>query len=143
MGLSFFQIFSLALFRNGRVLWADDMGLGKTVQSLAVAAAYRSDWPLLVVSPSSVRFSWRDQLIRWLGNPYHLNLGNISVITTGRELEQATDYNSALVTVISYDLLSRYGKELLRRHFGVIIMVNPSFVLILLSYFVLSNVALT
>jgi len=43
---------------NGRLLIADDMGLGKTIQAITLALYYRSDWPLLVVAPSSVKVSW-------------------------------------------------------------------------------------
>ena len=46
--------------RDGRVLIADDMGLGKTLQAIAVMSHYRSDWPLLVVCPSSVRLTWAE-----------------------------------------------------------------------------------
>ncbi len=42
------------------MLLADDMGLGKTVQAICIAAYYRSEWPLLVVAPSSVRFTWAE-----------------------------------------------------------------------------------
>lgn len=45
---------------GGRVLIADDMGLGKTLQAIAVMCYYRSHWPLLVVCPSSVRFTWAE-----------------------------------------------------------------------------------
>lgn len=31
------------------------MGLGKTVQAIALASAYRDEWPVLVVAPSSLR----------------------------------------------------------------------------------------
>jgi SWI/SNF-related matrix-associated actin-dependent regulator 1 of chromatin subfamily A len=40
---------------NGRCLIADDMGLGKTRQALGIAAYYRKDWPLIVVTPSSLK----------------------------------------------------------------------------------------
>ena len=49
--------------RGGRVLIADDMGLGKTLQAIAVMCYYRSEWPLLVVCPSSVRFTWAEVFI--------------------------------------------------------------------------------
>lgn len=49
---------SFAVSKQGRLLLADDMGLGKTVQAICIAAYYRSEWPLLVVAPSSVRFTW-------------------------------------------------------------------------------------
>lgn len=53
-------VYRYALKRGGRVLIADDMGLGKTLQAIAVMSYYRSDWPLLVVCPSSVRFTWAE-----------------------------------------------------------------------------------
>lgn len=51
---------SFAVFKQGRLLLADDMGLGKTVQAICIAAYYRNEWPLLVVTPSSVRFTWAE-----------------------------------------------------------------------------------
>ncbi|XP_076382989.1 SWI/SNF-related matrix-associated actin-dependent regulator of chromatin subfamily A-like protein 1 isoform X3 [Megalopta genalis] len=42
--------------KNGRCLIADDMGLGKTIQALGIAHYFRTDWPLLIVVPSSVRY---------------------------------------------------------------------------------------
>lgn len=51
---------SFAVSKQGRLLLADDMGLGKTVQAICIAAYYRKEWPLLVVAPSSVRFTWAE-----------------------------------------------------------------------------------
>lgn len=42
------------------------MGLGKTIQAIAVASYYNHDWPLLVICPSSLRFNWQDEIMRWL-----------------------------------------------------------------------------
>lgn len=53
-------LFSFAISREGRLLLADDMGLGKTIQAICIAAYYREEWPLLVVAPSSVRFTWAE-----------------------------------------------------------------------------------
>lgn len=39
---------------------ADDMGLGKTIQAISVACYYRSEWPLLVVCPASVKMYWAE-----------------------------------------------------------------------------------
>ena len=50
--------FRYGVRNNGRLLIADDMGLGKTIQAITLALYYRSDWPLLVVAPSSVKVSW-------------------------------------------------------------------------------------
>lgn len=42
---------------KGRCLIADEMGLGKTFQALAIASYYRDDWPVLIVTTSSMRYS--------------------------------------------------------------------------------------
>ncbi len=51
---------------NGlRGLVADDMGLGKTVTAIGVLA-HADVWPALVLCPSSVKYNWRAELLRWL-----------------------------------------------------------------------------
>lgn len=47
--------FSYGISKNGRCIIADDMGLGKTIQALGIAHYYKESWPLLIVTPSSVR----------------------------------------------------------------------------------------
>ena len=59
------------LQRGGRALIGDEMGLGKTLQSLAIAAVYHEDWPVLIVCPSSLRLNWRNEIERWLPNVAH------------------------------------------------------------------------
>lgn len=62
---------SFAVSKQGRLLLADDMGLGKTVQAICIAAYYRNEWPLLVVTPSSVRFTWAEvKTFSWKIAPY-------------------------------------------------------------------------
>ena len=58
--LEFMFCFSFALAGQGRALVADDMGLGKTMQAMCIACFYRQEWPLLIVTPSSVRFQWKE-----------------------------------------------------------------------------------
>lgn len=52
-------LFSFSIRHDGRVLIADDMGLGKTIQAICVACYYRTEWPLLVITPSSLRITWQ------------------------------------------------------------------------------------
>ena len=52
--------FSYCIRHGGRALLADDMGLGKTLQALAVMSHYRTNWPLLVICPSSVKLTWAE-----------------------------------------------------------------------------------
>ncbi|EIE23396.1 P-loop containing nucleoside triphosphate hydrolase protein [Coccomyxa subellipsoidea C-169] len=56
-----------ALRHGGRALIGDEMGLGKTVQALALMAAFRDEWPCLIIVPSSLREQWVDALVEWLG----------------------------------------------------------------------------
>ncbi|GFR50029.1 hypothetical protein Agub_g12179, partial [Astrephomene gubernaculifera] len=51
---------------GGRMLLADEMGLGKTVQALALLSCYPEDWPLLVVCPTSLRYTWQAAIQEWL-----------------------------------------------------------------------------
>ncbi|VDP82769.1 unnamed protein product [Echinostoma caproni] len=118
---------SLALARKGRVLLADDMGLGKTVQSLALAVAFRSDWPLLIVAPSSVRFSWRDHCLRWLSGPTQITTSDILVVATGRDLDSVNRYTTSLVTIMSYDLMAKFSGQLELCKFGMVIMDESHF----------------
>ncbi|XP_076058003.1 SWI/SNF-related matrix-associated actin-dependent regulator of chromatin subfamily A-like protein 1 [Oratosquilla oratoria] len=103
------------LSRGGRVLMADDMGLGKTIQALAIASYYRSEWPLLIVCPSSVRYSWVQSIERWLSSC--VDADDIVVLDSGKELLPAST-----VLILSYDLLTKKAKEVLQASYGVIIM---------------------
>ncbi|CAG8551786.1 15090_t:CDS:1 [Acaulospora colombiana] len=58
-----------AIMRNGRILLGDEMGLGKTIQALTVCSFYESDWPVLVVCPSSLRLTWSIEIQKWLRVP--------------------------------------------------------------------------
>ncbi|XP_028394418.1 SWI/SNF-related matrix-associated actin-dependent regulator of chromatin subfamily A-like protein 1 [Dendronephthya gigantea] len=104
-------IFSIK--QNGRVLLADDMGLGKTVQAIAVAAYYKTKWPLLVVVPSSLRMTWRRAFLRWLPS---VRPDLINVVLTGKDPP-----NAGLVNVVSYDILVKQIKEIQNQRYKVII----------------------
>eukprot|EP00979_Chaetoceros_neogracilis_P014649 scaffold4802_cov267-Chaetoceros_neogracile.AAC.34 len=47
---------------TGRLLIADEMGLGKTVTSLAIMLAFKSEWPLLILCPASLRYTWPSEI---------------------------------------------------------------------------------
>ncbi|XP_072198489.1 SWI/SNF-related matrix-associated actin-dependent regulator of chromatin subfamily A-like protein 1 [Excalfactoria chinensis] len=95
---------NFAVLKNGRLLLADDMGLGKTVQAICIAAYYQNEWPLLVVTPSSVRFTWAEAFHRWLPS---LRPGSTNVIVTGKD-----SLTASLINIISFDLLSKMDKQL-------------------------------
>lgn len=51
----YFLFFSYGISKNGCCIIADDMGLGKTLQALGIAYYFKDSWPLLIITPSSVK----------------------------------------------------------------------------------------
>ncbi|XP_006867857.1 PREDICTED: SWI/SNF-related matrix-associated actin-dependent regulator of chromatin subfamily A-like protein 1 [Chrysochloris asiatica] len=109
---------NFAIARRGRLLLADDMGLGKTIQAICIAAFYRKEWPLLVVVPSSVRFTWEQAFLRWLPS---LSPDRINVVVTGKDCLTA-----GLVNIVSFDLLSKLEKQI-KTPFKVVIIDESHF----------------
>ncbi|NXU47291.1 SMAL1 protein, partial [Turnix velox] len=109
---------NFAISKNGRLLLADDMGLGKTLQAICIAAYYRKEWPLLVVTPSSVRFTWAEAFHRWLPS---LSPGSTNVIVTGKD-----NLMASLINIVSFDLLSKMDKQL-KSTFQVVIIDESHF----------------
>ncbi|TNM94257.1 hypothetical protein fugu_002433 [Takifugu bimaculatus] len=85
-----------ALSKNGRCMIADEMGLGKTVQAIAVASAFRKEWPLLVVVPSSLKYPWIEELERWIPE---LQPGDINLV---ENKSHTMGIGSSKVTVLGY-----------------------------------------
>nr|XP_012640635.1 SWI/SNF-related matrix-associated actin-dependent regulator of chromatin subfamily A-like protein 1 [Microcebus murinus]XP_012640637.1 SWI/SNF-related matrix-associated actin-dependent regulator of chromatin subfamily A-like protein 1 [Microcebus murinus] len=111
---------NFAIAKGGRLLLADDMGLGKTIQAICIAAFYRKEWPLLVVVPSSVRFTWEQAFLRWLPS---LSPEDVNVVVTGKDQLRA-----GLVNIVSFDLLSKLEKQLkLKTPFKVVIIDESHF----------------
>ncbi|XP_037379908.1 SWI/SNF-related matrix-associated actin-dependent regulator of chromatin subfamily A-like protein 1 isoform X2 [Talpa occidentalis] len=109
---------NFAIAKRGRLLLADDMGLGKTIQAICIAAFYRKEWPLLVVVPSSVRFTWEQAFLQWLPS---LAPDSINVVVTGKDRLRA-----GLVNIVSFDLLSKLEKQL-QTPFKVVIIDESHF----------------
>src|SRR5690625_3467921 len=69
---------SLSHYHLGGIL-ADDMGLGKTIQSIAYLISEPSEYPHLVVAPSSVVYNWRNECERFAPNL------TVAILTGARE----------------------------------------------------------
>ncbi|KAH7731288.1 Helicase conserved C-terminal domain containing protein [Aphelenchoides avenae] len=100
---------------NGRVLLADEMGLGKSIQALGIARYFGSEWPLLIVCPSSVKGAWRKQFQRFLPC-----VDNIHMIEKGSD-PIPNDRSTSLVVIMSYDILVNKRKDVSDYDFRVII----------------------
>ncbi|XP_006207338.2 SWI/SNF-related matrix-associated actin-dependent regulator of chromatin subfamily A-like protein 1 isoform X1 [Vicugna pacos] len=109
---------NFAIAKRGRLLLADDMGLGKTIQAICIVAYYQKEWPLLVVVPSSVRFTWEQAFRRWLPS---LRPDRINVVVTGKDCLTA-----GLVNIVSFDLLSKLERQL-KTPFKVVIIDESHF----------------
>ncbi|XP_077406643.1 DNA annealing helicase and endonuclease ZRANB3 isoform X2 [Vanacampus margaritifer] len=109
-----------ALSKNGRCMIADEMGLGKTVQAIAVAYAFRKEWPLLVVVPSSLKYPWIEELERWIPE---LQPGDINLVENKSD---TMGISSSKVTVLGYGLLTTDARLLVealsRRGFSVVVV---------------------
>ncbi|KAL9967490.1 hypothetical protein ACROYT_G025722 [Oculina patagonica] len=111
---------SFSIRHDGRVLIADDMGLGKTIQAICVACYYRTEWPVLIITPSSLRITWQQAFIKWLPSvdPEYIN-----VVLTGKDNPTA-----GLINIISYDLLSKCMEDIKKKQFRVIIADECHFI---------------
>ncbi|CAD6198954.1 unnamed protein product [Caenorhabditis auriculariae] len=101
--------------KNGRVLVADEMGLGKSVQALAIARCYKSEWPLLVVCPASVKAAWKSQFESFLPT-----VTNVCVMAKSMD-PWPEEKNSNTVVIMSYDQMILRDEQLKSEKIKVVI----------------------
>lgn len=94
------------LLHGGRALIGDEMGLGKTVQAIALAAAYRDEWPGLIIAPSSLREQWADALHKWLG----VTEDRVHIVNTGKDAANVPE-NGIDFLIVSYNFLDKMVRE--------------------------------
>ncbi|GBP22445.1 hypothetical protein EVAR_78621_1 [Eumeta japonica] len=109
--------------KSGRCMIADDMGLGKTFQALAIASYYRADWPMLIVTTSSMRLlycreTWQNKIRELLPSVPMLSVVTVSA---NRDTQLAADRHTKVV-IISYKMTTIHTQLLKDRKFGVIII---------------------
>ncbi|KAJ8715243.1 hypothetical protein PYW08_005224 [Mythimna loreyi] len=104
--------------RRGRCMIADDMGLGKTFQALAIASYYRHNWPLLIVTTSSMRDTWQNKIQELLPS---VPMMNIATLTSGKDTQFVADKQTEVV-IVSYKITSMYTDLLKSKKFGVVII---------------------
>jgi len=95
----------------GRLLLGDEMGIGKTVQAIGIAWLYRDAWPLLVIAPSSLKYQWRDEFIRWIPE---LRMRDIQLLQSARDC--FLPHTQVFIT--SYDIATRISSRLLAFRFN-------------------------
>jgi hypothetical protein len=90
----------------------------KTVQALACAAAYKDEWPCLILVPTSLRGAWEQALVKWLGdsllapckgmvrNANNANNSFIAAVGTGAE-QKKLDAPNVKFAIVPYSLVTK------------------------------------
>lgn len=101
-----------AVRRFGRILLGDEMGVGKTIQAIAIMQLYRKDWPLMIFCPSSIKYIWRDEIIKWLGSD--ILQWDIQLFKSGKDIFD----NNAKIYIMSYELAATRFEEIRSKRFA-------------------------
>ncbi|KAJ4968340.1 hypothetical protein NE237_015041 [Protea cynaroides] len=123
------------LQHGGRALLADEMGLGKTLQAIAVAACVRDSWPVLILTPSSLRLHWASMIQQWLNTPSTdilvvlsqvggSNRGGFKVVQSN---SKGAIHLDGVFNIISYDIVPKLQHVLLASEFKVVIADESHF----------------
>lgn len=86
------------------------MGVGKTLQAIATQFLYRKDWPLLILSPSSLKYTWRDEILKWIPC---IRLSDIQLFESGKDPFS----DQAKIFIMSYDLATKRADDLKTKKF--------------------------
>ncbi|WCJ28566.1 SWI/SNF-related matrix-associated actin-dependent regulator of chromatin subfamily A-like protein 1 [Euphorbia peplus] len=123
------------LQHGGRALLADEMGLGKTLQAIAVAACLRDFWPVLILTPSSLRLHWASMIQQWLDIPSSdilvvlsqnvgSNRGGFTIVSSS---SKSSIHLDGLFNIISYDVVPKLQNVLTETDFKVVIADESHF----------------
>ncbi|KAJ8464585.1 hypothetical protein OPV22_027137 [Ensete ventricosum] len=123
------------LQHGGRALLADEMGLGKTLQAIAVAACIPDAWPVLVVTPSSLRLQWASMIQQWLNIPsadilvvvsQHggSNKAGFKIVFSNLKSNIHLD---GVFNIVSYDVVPKIQDILLASEFKIVIADESHF----------------
>lgn len=100
------------IYRTKNVLVGDQMGLGKTIEAIATMAAV-GKYPVLIITPASVKYNWRKEIIRALPAMQD----KIAVVNGGKpDPEILRD-----ITIINYDVLVKWQEVLFAAPWHMII----------------------
>jgi SWI/SNF-related matrix-associated actin-dependent regulator 1 of chromatin subfamily A len=100
---------------HGRFLRGDEMGVGKTIQSLAISLVYQSDWPVIVVCPSGLRYNWKEEILKWMPD---VHSSEIHLLATSKECIM----NRCKFYIMSFDAAVKISDQFLERGVGVAIV---------------------
>ncbi|XP_061992190.1 uncharacterized protein LOC133710194 isoform X3 [Rosa rugosa] len=123
------------LQHGGRAFLADEMGLGKTLQAIAVASCIRDSWPVLILTPSSLRLQWASMIQQWMNIPPSDILvvlsqcggSNRAGYTLVSSSSKGTIHLDGLFNIISYDTVPKLQNLLMASDFKIVIADESHF----------------
>jgi SWI/SNF-related matrix-associated actin-dependent regulator 1 of chromatin subfamily A len=100
---------TLTTLKRG-VLIGDEMGLGKTIEAIGIINLHPELRKVLIVTPSSIKINWRNELRRWLVDGRSVGLA------------RSTDLPDTDIVIINFDILKQNHHALLTREFDLLII---------------------
>ena len=101
---------------------ADDMGLGKTVQALAVLIDRMKEGPVLVVTPASVGYNWKEEIERFAPSLKPI------LYAEGRRTKQLKKLKQGQIIIISYALVLKDIEKLGEVAWGTLVLDEAQFI---------------
>ena len=99
---------------HGRCMIGDEMGVGKTIQAISIAYLFQKDWPVLIVTPSSLKFSWRDEILTWIE---HIRPDQIQVFQKSTD-----DFDpNCCIYIMSYVIATKLAAFINKKNFRMCI----------------------
>ena len=92
------------------------MGVGKTVQAIGIALLYKEEWPVLIICPSSLKFVWRDEILKWIPNINDDKI-NIQIFKSSKDIFKC----GVKFYIMSYDLTIKLEEKIIEKNFKFII----------------------
>ncbi|XP_078445437.1 chromatin remodeling factor18 isoform X2 [Wolffia australiana] len=123
------------LRHGGRGLLADEMGLGKTLQAIAFATCIQESWPVLVLTPSSLRLHWATMIQHWLNIPPsdivvvlpQTGGSNRAGFNVQYSSARSAIYLDGMFNIVSYDSVPKLQEMLLEAQFKMVVADESHF----------------
>lgn len=88
--------------RRKKVMIADAMGAGKTLEALGACKWFLQEGPVLIVCPSILRPTWRNEILKWL------EMDDVFIVEKAKDISKLPEPCPSFV-ITSYALLKAIG----------------------------------
>lgn len=104
-------------YNNARGIIGDEMGLGKTLQTIAWLRHHPEARPALIVSPSSVKFNWQDEIKKFIGED--------STVLSGKKPSRVRGD----IFIINYDIIDGWTEYLKKIQFKAMVLDECQYII--------------